>query len=83
MPGPGRDRSVEGNLELFRQMRDGELDEGAAVLRAKIDLTASNMQMRDPVLYRIRKAHHYRQGDKWCIYPMYDYAHCFKLPATH
>ena len=64
VPGPGRDRSVEDNLELFRQMRDGELDEGAAVLRAKIDLTASNMQMRDPVLYRIRKAHHYRQGDK-------------------
>ncbi len=78
VPGPGRDRSVEDNLELFRQMRDGELDEGAAVLRAKIDLTASNMQMRDPVLYRIRKAHHYRQGDKWCIYPMYDYAHCLE-----
>ncbi len=78
VPGPGRDRSVEENLELFRQMRDGELDDGAAVLRAKIDLSANNMQMRDPVLYRIRKAHHYRQGDKWCIYPMYDYAHCLE-----
>ena len=78
VPGPGRDRSVKENLELFRQMRDGELDDGAAVLRAKIDLSADNMQMRDPVLYRIRKAHHYRQGDKWCIYPMYDYAHCLE-----
>ena len=77
-PGPYRDRSVEENLDLFRCMRAGEFDDGAHVLRGKIDLTSPNMQMRDPVLYRIRKAHHYRQGDAWCIYPMYDYAHCLE-----
>jgi glutaminyl-tRNA synthetase len=73
-----RDRSVEENLDLFRRMRAGEFDDGAHVLRAKIDLASPNMLMRDPVLYRIRHAHHYRQGDDWCIYPLYDYAHCLE-----
>jgi glutaminyl-tRNA synthetase len=76
-PGPYRDRSVQENLELFARMRNGEFDDGAHVLRAKIDLSATNMKMRDPLLYRIRKgAHHYRMGDSWCIYPFYDFAHC-------
>src|SRR5262245_55367398 len=70
-----RDRSVEENLDLFRRMRAGEFPEGAHVLRGKIDLTTQNMNMRDPVLYRIRYAPHHRTGTKWCIYPMYDYAH--------
>jgi glutaminyl-tRNA synthetase len=74
-PSPYRDRSVEENLELFRQMRAGGLADGTCVLRARIDLAAPNMKMRDPVLYRIRHAHHYRTGDAWCIYPMYDWAH--------
>jgi glutaminyl-tRNA synthetase len=73
-----RDRSVAENLDLFRRMRAGEFGDGAHVLRAKIDLAAPNMIMRDPVLYRIRHAHHYRQGDDWCIYPLYDYAHCLE-----
>lgn len=72
---PYRNRSVEENLDLFRRMRAGEFEEGAHVLRAKIDMQSPNMNMRDPLLYRIRKAHHHRTGDKWCIYPMYDYAH--------
>jgi glutaminyl-tRNA synthetase len=72
---PYRDRSVEENLDLFRRMRDGEFDDGARVLRAKIDMTHENMQLRDPVLYRIRRAHHIRTGDTWCIYPTYDWAH--------
>ncbi|MFN8790033.1 MAG: glutamine--tRNA ligase/YqeY domain fusion protein [Bdellovibrionales bacterium] len=72
---PYRNRSVEENLDLFRRMRKGEFEEGAHVLRAKIDMKSPNMNMRDPLLYRIRKAHHHRTGDKWCIYPMYDYAH--------
>jgi glutaminyl-tRNA synthetase len=72
---PHRSRSVEENLDLFRRMRAGEFAEGAHVLRAKIDMQSANMNMRDPLLYRIRKAHHHRTGDKWCIYPMYDYAH--------
>ena len=73
-----RSRSVEENLDLFRRMRAGEFPDGAHVLRAKIDLAAPNMVMRDPALYRIRHAHHYRTGDKWCIYPLYDYAHCLE-----
>jgi glutaminyl-tRNA synthetase len=73
-----RDRSPEENLELFRRMRAGEFPDGAHVLRAKIDLGSPNMIMRDPVLYRIRHAHHFRQGDDWCIYPLYDYAHCLE-----
>jgi glutaminyl-tRNA synthetase len=72
---PYRERSVPENLDLFAKMRAGELKEGEAVLRAKIDMAHSNMNMRDPLLYRIRFAHHHRTGDAWCIYPMYDYAH--------
>ena len=73
---PYRDRSVEENLDLFRRMRAGEFEEGTCVLRAKIDMAAPNIIMRDPTLYRIKKAHHHRTGDKWPIYPMYDFAHC-------
>ena len=73
---PYRGRTVDENLALFRRMRAGEFPDGAHVLRAKIDMRAGNLNLRDPVLYRIRRAHHYRTGDKWCIYPMYDYAHC-------
>ncbi|MCM2547489.1 glutamine--tRNA ligase/YqeY domain fusion protein [Burkholderia glumae] len=75
-PSPFRDRSVEENLDLFRRMKAGEFAEGEHVLRAKIDMASPNFNMRDPVLYRIRFAHHYRTGDAWCIYPMYDYTHC-------
>jgi len=73
---PYRDRSVDENLDLFARMRGGEFTDGEHVLRAKIDMAASNMKMRDPLLYRIRHTPHYRTGDKWCIYPMYDFAHC-------
>src|SRR5262245_26753577 len=73
---PYRDRSVEENLDLFARMRMGEFDEGAHTLRAKIDMASPNINMRDPVMYRILKAEHHRTGDKWCIYPMYDFAHC-------
>jgi len=73
---PYRNRSVEENLDLFQRMRTGEFEEGAHVLRAKIDMTSSNITMRDPVIYRIKKENHYRAGNKWCIYPMYDFAHC-------
>ncbi len=72
---PYRNRSVEENLELFERMRRGEFQEGECVLRAKIDMRSSNMNLRDPVLYRIIHAPHYRQGEKWCIYPTYDMAH--------
>ncbi|MEZ5279789.1 MAG: glutamine--tRNA ligase/YqeY domain fusion protein [Acidimicrobiales bacterium] len=72
---PYRNRSVEENLDLFRRMRAGEFADGTRVLRAKIDMQAENMQLRDPVMYRIRHEHHYRQGDKWSIYPTYDWAH--------
>ncbi len=71
-----RDRSVDENLDLFQRMREGEFDDGAHVLRAKIDLSSGNMNMRDPTLYRIRKVSHIRTGDTWAIYPMYDYTHC-------
>ncbi|HEY0015072.1 MAG TPA: glutamine--tRNA ligase/YqeY domain fusion protein [Longimicrobium sp.] len=70
-----RDRTAEENLDLFRRMRAGEFPDGAHVLRARIDLSSNNMLLRDPLLYRIRHAHHYRTGDAWCIYPLYDYAH--------
>ncbi|MFT4557212.1 MAG: glutaminyl-tRNA synthetase [Planctomycetaceae bacterium] len=70
-----RSRSVEENLDLFRRMRNGEFEDGAHVLRATIDMAHPNMLMRDPLLYRIRHAHHHRTGDKWCIYPMYDWTH--------
>jgi glutaminyl-tRNA synthetase len=73
---PWRDRPMEENLDLFQRMRAGEFPDGAKVLRAKIDMASPNINMRDPVLYRIRRAHHIRTGDKWCIYPMYDYTHC-------
>ena len=69
-------RSVEENLDLFERMKNGEFKDGEHVLRAKIDMSASNMQMRDPLLYRIRHSHHFRTGDEWSIYPMYDFAHC-------
>ena len=69
-------RSVEENLDLFEKMKKGEFKEGEHILRAKIDMAAANMKMRDPLLYRIRHAHHFRAGDEWCIYPMYDFAHC-------
>ncbi|GIW54290.1 MAG: glutamine--tRNA ligase [Nitrospiraceae bacterium] len=72
---PYRNRSVEENLDLFRRMRAGEFPDGAHVLRAKIDMASPNINLRDPVLYRIRRARHYRTGDAWCIYPTYDYAH--------
>ncbi|WP_028672237.1 glutamine--tRNA ligase/YqeY domain fusion protein [Saccharospirillum impatiens] len=72
---PFRDRTVEENLALFEQMRNGELDEGSCALRAKIDMAAPNMNMRDPILYRIRKKEHHQTGNKWCIYPSYDFAH--------
>ncbi len=72
---PYRKRSVEENLDLFVRMKNGEFPDGARVLRAKIDMASPNLNMRDPVLYRIQHAHHHRTGDKWCIYPMYDYAH--------
>ncbi len=72
---PYRDRSIEENLDLFRRMTEGEFPDGAKVLRAKIDMTSPNLNMRDPVIYRILRAHHHRTGDKWCVYPMYDFAH--------
>ena len=72
---PYRDRSVEENLDLFQRMRNGEFKEGEKILRAKIDMASPNMNMRDPAMYRITYAHHHRTGDKWCIYPMYDFAH--------
>ncbi|MBA0921945.1 MAG: glutamine--tRNA ligase/YqeY domain fusion protein [Nitrosospira sp.] len=73
---PNRERSVIENLDLFRRMKAGEFVDGAHVLRAKIDMSSPNMNLRDPVIYRIRHIHHHRTADKWCIYPMYDYTHC-------
>ena len=73
---PYRDRSPGENLELFQRMRDGEFADGTRVLRAKIDMASPNLHMRDPVLYRIRKTLHHRTGNKWCLYPMYDFTHC-------
>lgn len=72
---PYRDRTVEENLDLFERMKNGEFPDGAKTLRAKIDMASPNINMRDPAIYRILRAHHHRQGDKWCIYPLYDYAH--------
>ncbi len=74
-PSPYRDRSIEENLELFEKMKNGEFEDGSRTLRAKIDLSSGNLNMRDPVMYRIVRASHPRQGNKWCIYPMYDWAH--------
>ena len=72
---PYRDRPIEESLDLFERMRNGEFEDNAMTLRARIDLASGNFNMRDPVIYRIRHMHHHRQGDKWCIYPMYDFAH--------
>ncbi|NNE09847.1 MAG: glutamine--tRNA ligase [Gemmatimonadetes bacterium] len=74
-PSPYRDRTIEENLDIFKRMRAGEFEDGSKVLRAKIDMASGNINMRDPVLYRILRAHHHRTGDAWCIYPMYDFAH--------
>ncbi|MFO7554851.1 MAG: glutamate--tRNA ligase family protein, partial [Desulfobacterales bacterium] len=73
---PFRSRSVEENLDLFKRMRAGEFEDGTHVLRAKIDMASPNIVMRDPTMYRIRRVPHHRTGDKWCIYPMYDFTHC-------
>jgi glutaminyl-tRNA synthetase len=73
---PWRNRSVEENLDLFKRMRAGEFEEGSRVLRAKIDMASPNITLRDPIMYRIKKESHYRTVDQWCIYPMYDFAHC-------
>jgi glutaminyl-tRNA synthetase len=75
-PSPYRDRSVEENLDLFRRMKEGEFPDGAHVLRLKIDLASPNINMRDPAIYRIRHTAHHRTGEKWCVYPLYDYTHC-------
>ena len=75
-PSPYRDRSIEENLQLFQDMRDGKFADGSKTLRAKIDMASPNVVMRDPTLYRIRHAEHHRTGDKWCVYPMYDFTHC-------
>lgn len=72
---PYRNRSIEENLDLFQRMKNGEFPDGTRILRAKIDMASPNMLLRDPVIYRIKHAHHHQTGDKWCIYPMYDYAH--------
>lgn len=72
---PYRNRSVEENLDLFERMKNGEFPDGSKTLRAKIDMSSPNINMRDPAIYRILRAHHHRQGDKWCIYPLYDFAH--------
>jgi glutaminyl-tRNA synthetase len=82
-PSPFRDRSVEDNLALFERMKAGDFKEGECVLRAKIDLASSNMNMRDPVLYRILHSHHHNTGDAWCIYPMYDFAHPLEDALEH
>jgi glutaminyl-tRNA synthetase len=74
-PTPNRSRSIEENVQLFEEMKAGKYPDGAKVLRAKIDLASPNMHLRDPLMYRIKHAHHHRTGDKWCIYPMYDFAH--------
>ena len=74
-PTPNRSRSIEENVQLFEDMKAGKYPDGAKVLRAKIDLASPNMHLRDPLMYRIKHAHHHRTGDKWCIYPMYDFAH--------
>ncbi|HQP47511.1 MAG TPA: glutamine--tRNA ligase/YqeY domain fusion protein [Spirochaetota bacterium] len=73
---PHRNRSIEENLTLFEAMKNGEFPDGSRTLRAKIDMSSGNINMRDPVIYRIQRAHHHRTGDKWCIYPMYDFTHC-------
>jgi len=78
-----RDRSIEENLDLFERMKQGEFPDGSRTLRAKIDMSSPNLNMRDPVMYRILHAEHHRTGDEWCIYPMYDYAHCVSDSLEH
>ncbi|MGO8754668.1 MAG: glutamine--tRNA ligase/YqeY domain fusion protein [Gallionellaceae bacterium] len=80
---PYRERSVEENLDLFARMKNGEFADGSKVLRAKIDMASPNINLRDPAIYRIRRAHHIRTGDQWCIYPMYDYTHCISDALEH
>lgn len=80
---PWRDRSIEENLDLFERMKNGEFPDGSKTLRAKIDMSSPNINMRDPVIYRILRAHHHRTGDKWCIYPLYDYAHPLQDAMEH
>ncbi len=82
-PSPHRERSVEENLELFKKMREGGFEDGGAVLRANIDMESFNMNLRDPVLYRVVHASHHHTGDKWCIYPMYDFAHPLEDAKEH
>lgn len=83
IPSPHRDRSVEENLELFKKMREGGFEDGGAVLRANIDMESFNMNMRDPVLYRVVHAHHHNTRDEWCVYPMYDFAHPLEDAKEH
>ena len=80
---PYRDRSVEENLELFERMKNGEFEDGTKVLRAKIDMASPNINMRDPVIYRVAHMTHHNTGDKWCIYPMYDFAHPIEDAVEH
>ena len=81
---PDRKRPAGENLDLFRRMRTGEFVDGQYVLRAKIDMASPNINMRDPVIYRIRRVQHHRTGNEWCIYPMYDYTHClFRCPGAY
>ncbi len=75
---PGRQNSIEENLALFEKMKNGDFEDGACVLRARIDMASPNLHLRDPALYRIKRAHHHNTGDTWCIYPMYDFAHCIE-----
>ncbi len=78
---PFRNRPISENLDLLRRMKSGEFKDGEHVLRAKIDMESTDVKMRDPLMYRIRHAHHHRTGDTWCIYPMYDFAHGFRTPS--
>lgn len=80
---PYRNRSIEENLDLFRRMKSGEFPDGSKTLRLKIDMSSGNLNMRDPVIYRIRRVNHHRTGDKWCIYPMYDYTHALSDAIEH
>ena len=80
---PYRNRSVAENLDLFRRMKSGEFEDGSKTLRLKIDMASGNLNLRDPVIYRIRRVHHHRTGDKWCIYPMYDYTHALSDAIEH
>lgn len=82
-PSPWRDRPIAESLDLFRRMRDGEFEDGQYVLRAKIDMNSPNLHLRDPAIYRIKRAHHHRTGDRWCVYPMYDFAHGLEDAIEH